>query len=391
MEELNRQNKKYIIQCKSDYYYTKHSLNYFLKELDKLIEKNNIKIKEEDKLIINDHHNCSVYTFIRVLEKYLIRINFEQFVHPDPEIQKDLLGWDYKCLLEKDKFPDIYEKYHNDKFPILDGEFSELHVYAEPSEENYFIGGYEALYPSWHYEYDNGEYRDFIEKEDDKKYKEEMISEKYRKKGLIYFETKELVDEFFESGEVDSRTWFMELGSENKNEAMKYFEERFDKHLEEEYQRELDKYNITDNDDCMKSYIIYDEADIDYYFENRDLFSFPFFITRYNELFEHFYKKLMKDREEVNNSINDDIKEKCDRLLYDYILGYSTKHKFAPNKALYVLKEYIKENYKDNYKDNYKEYIDLALRYIMNYTRHLDRDKLIERYFKGDKRFLYKL
>ena len=52
-----------------------------------------------------------------------------------------------------------------------------------------------------------------------------------------------------------------------------------------------------------------------------------------------------------------------------------------------LLQEYIKENYKDNS----KEYIDLALRYIMNYTRHLDRDKLIERYFKGDKRFLYKL
>ena len=117
MEELNRQNKKYIIQDKNDYYYSKHSLNYFLEELDKLIKKNNIEIKEEDKLIINDHHNCSVYTFIRVLEKYLIRINFEQFVHPDPETQKDLLGWDYKCLLEKDKFPDIYEKYHNDKFP----------------------------------------------------------------------------------------------------------------------------------------------------------------------------------------------------------------------------------------------------------------------------------
>ena len=68
-------------------------------------------------------------------------------------------------------------------------------------------------------------------------------------------------------------------------------------------------------------------------------------------------------------------------------LGYSPNHRFAPNKALYVLKEYIKENYKDNS----KEYIDLALRYIMNHTRHLDRDKLIERYYKGDKRFLYKL
>ena len=387
MEELNRQNKKYIIQDKNDYYYTKHSLNYFLEELDKLIKKNNIEIKEEDKLIINDHHNCSVYTFIRVLEKYLIRINFEQFVHPDPETQKDLLGWDYKCLLEKDKFPDIYEKYHNDKFPILDDEFSELHVYVEDD------GMYELLIPSWHYEYDDGEYRDFIEKEDEEDYKEnkkdkkEMISEKYRKNGYIYFETKELVDEFFESGEVDSRTWSSEWGSENKNEAMKYFDERLDKHWEEEYQRELDKYNITDDDDCMKSYIIYDEEDIDYYFENRDLFSFPFFITGYNELFEHFYKKLMKDREEVNNSINDDIKEKCDKLLYDYILGYSPNHRFAPNKALYVLKEYIKENYKDNS----KEYIDLALRYIMNYTRHLDRDKLIERYFKGDNRFLYKL
>ena len=388
MEELNRQNKKYIIQDKNDYYYTKHSLNYFLEELDKLIKKNNIEIKEEDKLIINDHHNCSVYTFIRVLEKYLIRINFEQFVHPDPETQKDLLDWgEYKCLLEKDKFPDIYEEYHNDKFPILDDEFSELHVYVEDD------GMYELLIPSWHYEYDDGEYRDFIEKEDEEDYKEnkkdkkEMISEKYRKNGYIYFETKELVDEFFESGEVDSRTWSSEWGSENKNEAMKYFDERLDKHWEEEYQRELDKYNITDDDDCMKSYIIYDEEDIDYYFENRDLFSFPFFITGYNELFEHFYKKLMKDREEVNNSINDDIKEKCDRLLYDYILGYSPNHRFAPNKAIYVLKEYIKENYKDNS----KEYIDLALRYIMNYTRHLDRDKLIERYFKGDKRFLYKL
>lgn len=387
MEELNRQNKKYIIQDKNDYYYSKHSLNYFLEELDKLIKKNNIEIEEADKLIINDHHNCSVYTFIRVLEKYLIRINFEQFVHPDPETQKDLLGWDYKCLLEKDKFPDIYEKYHNDKFPILDDEFSELHVYVEDD------GMYELLIPSWHYEYDDGEYRDFIEKEDEEDYKEnkkdkkEMISEKYRKNGYIFFETKELVDEFFESGEADSRTWFSEWGSENKNEAMKYFDERCSKHWEEEYQRELDKYNITDKDDCMKSYIIYDEEDIDYYFENRDLFSFPFFITGYNELFEHFYKKLMKDREEVNNSINDDIKEKCDRLLYDYILGYSPNHRFAPNKAIYVLKEYIKENYKDNS----KEYIDLALRYIMNYTRYLDRDKLIERYFKGDKRFLYKL
>ena len=384
MEELDRQNKKYIIQDKNDYYYTKHSLNYFLEELDKLIKKNNIEIEEADKLIINDHHNCSVYTFIRVLEKYLIRINFEQFVHPDPETQKDLLGWDYKCLLEKDKFPDIYEKYHNDKFPILDDEFSELHVYVEDD------GMYELLIPSWHYEYDDGEYRDFIEKERkeyDEEDKKEMISEKYRNNGYIYFETKELVDEFFESGEVDSRTWSSEWGSENKNEAMKYFDERLDKHWEEEYQRELDKYNITDDDDCMKSYIIYDEEDIDYYFENRDLFSFPFFITGYNELFEHFYKKLMKDREEVNNSINDDIKEKCDKLLYDYILGYSPNHRFAPNKAIYVLKEYIKENYKDNS----KEYIDLALRYIMNYTRHLDRDKLIERYFKGDNRFLYKL
>ena len=370
MEELNRQNKKYIIQDKNDYYYSKHSLNYFLKELDKLI--------------INDHHNCSVYTFIRVLEKYLIRINFEQFVHPDPEIQKDLLGWDYKCLLEKDKFPEIYEKYHNNKFHILDDEFSELHVYVEDD------GMYELLIPSWYYEYDNCEYRDFIEKERkeyDEEDKKEMISEKYRKNGDIYFETKELVDEFFESGEVDSRRWNMEWGSENKNEAMKYFNERLDKYFDDEYQRELDKYNIIDDDDCMKSYIIYDEEDIDYYFENRDLFSFPFFITGYNELFEHFYKKLMKDREEVNNSINDDIKEKCDRLLYDYILGYSPNHRFAPNKAIYVLKEYIKENYKDNS----KEYIDLALRYIMNYTRYLDRDKLIERYFKGDKRFLYKL
>ena len=214
-----------------------------------------------------------------------------------------------------------------------------------------------------------------------------MISEKYRKNGVIYFETKELVDEFFESGEVDSRRWNMEWGSENKNEAMKYFDERCSKHWEEEYKRELDKYNITDDDNYMKSYIIYDKEDIDYYFENRDLFSFPFFITGYNELFEHFYKKLMKDREEVNNSINDDIKEKCDRLLYDYMLGYSPNHRFAPNKAFYVLKEYIKENYKDNS----KEYIDLALRYIMNYIRHLDRDKLIERYFKGDKRFLHKL
>lgn len=62
MEELDRQNKKYIIQDKNDYYYSKHSLNYFLKELDKLIEKNNIEIEEADKLIINDHHNCSVYT-----------------------------------------------------------------------------------------------------------------------------------------------------------------------------------------------------------------------------------------------------------------------------------------------------------------------------------------
>ena len=282
-----------------------------------------------------------------------------------------------------------------------------MHVYAEPSEENDFIGGYELLYPSWYYEYDNGEYRDFIEKEDDKKYKEEMISEKYRKNGVIYFETKELVDEFFESGEVDSRTWFMEWGSENKNEAMKYFDERCSKHSLEKYQRELDKYNITDKDNYMKSYIIYDKEDIDYYFENRDLFSFPFFLTEDRKVFEYFYKKLMKDREEVNNSINDDIKEKCDKLLYDYILGYSPNHRFAPNKALYydyilgyspnhrfapnkalyVLKEYIKENYKDNS----KEYIDLALRYIMNYTRHLDRDKLIERYFKGDNRFLYKL
>ena len=384
MEELNRQNKKYIIQDKNDYYYSKHSLNYFLGELDKLIKKNNIEIEEADKLIINDHHNCSVYTFIRVLEKYLIRINFEQFVHPDPETQKDLLGWDYKCLLEKDKFPEIYEKYHNDKFPILDDEFSELHVYVEDD------GMYELLIPSWYYEYDNCEYRDFIEKERkeyDEEDKKEMISEKYRKNGVIYFETKELVDEFFESGEVDSRRWNMEWGSENKNEAMKYFNERLDKYFDDEYQRELDKYNIIDDDDCMKSYIIYDEEDIDYYFENRDLFSFPFFITGYNELFEHFYKKLMKDREEVNNSINDDIKEKCDRLLYDYMLGYSPNHRFDPNKAIYVLKEYIKENYKDNS----KEYIDLALRYIMNYTRHLDRDKLIERYFKGDKRFLYKL
>ena len=105
-----------------------------------------------------------------------------------------------------------------------------MHVYAEPSEENDFIGGYEFLYPPWYYEYDDDEYRDFIEKEDDKKYKEEMISEKYMKNGVIYFETKELVDEFFESGEIDSRTWFMEWGSENENEAMKYFEERYDKH-----------------------------------------------------------------------------------------------------------------------------------------------------------------
>ena len=57
MEELDRQNKKYIIQDKNDYYYSQHSLNYFLEELDKLIKKNNIEIKEEDKLIINDHHN----------------------------------------------------------------------------------------------------------------------------------------------------------------------------------------------------------------------------------------------------------------------------------------------------------------------------------------------